>query len=183
MKVLLKLTLLISCLIFSYCQNNDGEQNINNIDTDTAIKIVQNKYSKLPDSTFVNKLNNTTYIVSIFNNGYSDNDVVVLKEEHDSWQELLKMNMFEDILEIQCVMINDIEYIYLKNYSGGNREGTISFVLRALSTNNEYWISFSGEHGYLYDYMEMSSNNLKNNKQIYNFLYEKASTSKDVKLN
>lgn len=182
MNTLLKLLLLISFLNLSACSSNDGDSNIITIDNQQATKIIQNKYSKLPDTTFVGILNNINCIAAIFKNGYSDNDVIVIKEKSNDWDEVYNENMFEDIMKVQFAIIDDKEYLYLKTYSGGNQEGTISFVLRGLTTNSEYWISFSGLHTEPYNYLEMSSNNLKDNKNIYLFLESKAAESNDVKL-
>jgi len=182
MNTSLKLILLLSFLFFSACTNNDGNSNIITINNKQAAKIVQNKYSKIPDTTFVGILNNANCIAAVFNNNYSDNDIIVIKYRADEWEEVYNANMFEDIMDIQFVVIDDNEYLYLKTYSGGNQEGTISFVLRDLKTKNEYWISFSGLHTELYSYMEMSSDDLKNYKNIYMFLENKAATSDDVKL-
>jgi hypothetical protein len=182
MKFFISRLFFFSALLLTFCDDNKNKEFSKEKDPplqyEQAFQIVQNKYLIAPDSVFIGALNKN-YIAAIINEEDYHHKLVVVNMFAGTWQEIIKIEDLESIEEVEFVVLDDREFLYYCVGFSGSSAGSVSFILLSIESNEEYSLTFSGPHGH-YDEMSIEPDELKNNKQIFTFLENKASLSDQV---
>ncbi|MBN1217178.1 MAG: hypothetical protein JXA99_17290 [Candidatus Lokiarchaeota archaeon] len=180
MKIFNKIVIILFFLLLYFSQPNysQDKNNIPEISYDYAVKIIQNKYYKTPDTLCIEKYNNRTLIAALIQKESLYDNMVILTNIANTWQELINFEIYRSLIELNFTDVDSNIYLYYSILNSGSTMGSVVFYLFDIAANTQYEISFSGYHG-KYDEMEISDN-LNNKKNLFYFLEKKASESEYV---
>lgn len=150
-----------------------------------ATQIVQHQYVKAPSFAIAVRDAGDYYIVTSIRDGqYNDPRLVTLKQVADLWQEQpqspqLECSTDDCPSDAKKVSLGGKSYIYYTTTTSGSAAGTVTFNLWSPSEAHLYSMSVSGGNGN-YNQPGVVSDDVKNNKDIYDYLTQQIAASPAV---